>query len=252
VTSIGVFFAVAAMLVSASLVGAALRRALPEHHLNEHTKDVVRLSASLIATIVGLVLGLLISSAKSNFDAQRDAMRQLTSSVIMLDHTLAEYGPEAAPVRVALREVTGRFVEQLWGGATGAAANAPFMPTSTGTSMYRAVVALAPKTDEQRFYKTQATAIATAMIQQRLTLYEEAASRMPTLLVFVIIAWLCVLFSSFSLFSTLNPTAVGAVTVISMCAAGAFFLLFEMYRPFEGLMQIDKRPLMHALPPLAP
>ena len=45
-------------------LGTLLRRSLPEHHLNEHAKDVVRLGVGLIATIAALVLGLLIASAK--------------------------------------------------------------------------------------------------------------------------------------------------------------------------------------------
>src|SRR6185436_10385107 len=48
-----------AVLVGGVLVGALLRRVLPEHHLDTHAKDVVRLGCALIATISGLVLGLL-------------------------------------------------------------------------------------------------------------------------------------------------------------------------------------------------
>jgi hypothetical protein len=38
-------------------LGMLLRRTLPEHHLDEHAKDVVRLGVGLIATIAALVLG---------------------------------------------------------------------------------------------------------------------------------------------------------------------------------------------------
>jgi hypothetical protein len=52
------------------LLGALLRRALPEHHLGKESQDVVRLGVGLIATLAALVLGLLIASAKSSFDMQ--------------------------------------------------------------------------------------------------------------------------------------------------------------------------------------
>src|SRR5271165_4489280 len=42
-------------------LGTLLRRTLPEHHLDGHAKDVVRLGVGLIATIAALVLGLLIA-----------------------------------------------------------------------------------------------------------------------------------------------------------------------------------------------
>ena len=43
------------------LLGTLLRRALPRHHLNSHTKDVVRLGAGLIATIADTVPNLAAS-----------------------------------------------------------------------------------------------------------------------------------------------------------------------------------------------
>jgi len=44
-------------------LGTLLRRTLPEHHLDEHAKDVVRLGVGLVATMAALVLGLLIAAA---------------------------------------------------------------------------------------------------------------------------------------------------------------------------------------------
>ena len=84
-------------------LGALLRRALPEHHLSDATKDVVRLGVGLIATIAALVLGLLIAAAKGSFDTQTAQVRQITADLILLDNVLAQYGPEARPVREQLR-----------------------------------------------------------------------------------------------------------------------------------------------------
>jgi hypothetical protein len=42
-------------------VGTLLRRTLPEHHLSDDVKDVVRLGVGLTATMAALVLGLLIA-----------------------------------------------------------------------------------------------------------------------------------------------------------------------------------------------
>jgi len=43
-----------------ALLGIALRRVLPEHHLSGETKDVVKASIALIGTMSALVLGLLV------------------------------------------------------------------------------------------------------------------------------------------------------------------------------------------------
>ena len=81
------------------LVGTLLRRALPQHHLSENSQDVVRLGVGLIATIAALVLGLLIAAAKSSYDTQSTQITQITADFILLDNLLAEYGPEARPIR---------------------------------------------------------------------------------------------------------------------------------------------------------
>ena len=240
------------VLIVGALGGALLRRLLPDRHLDQHAKDIVRLGAGLLATIVGLVLGLLISSAKGNFDTQRDEVRRLTASAIMLDKTLEEYGPETRPTRAELRMAVADFIDQQWGLAKAPSPSRPYLPTATAQDMYRRVVGLAPATDPQRFYKAQAMEIANSMLQQRLVLYEQAGGRMPTLLVVILAAWLFVLFMSFSLFSPLNPTALGAVAIIALSAAAAFFLIFEMFHPFSGLMQIDSEPLKRALRALPP
>ena len=102
------------LLVAGALAGVVLRRVLPQHHLDTHAKDVVRLGCALIATISGLVLSLLINSGKSSFDAQRDEVRQFAMNVILLDHLLEQYGPETKPVRADLRAAVAAAVDRIW------------------------------------------------------------------------------------------------------------------------------------------
>ena len=77
-----------------AFLGMFLRNRLPEQHLSGATKDVVRLGSGLIGTIAALVLGLLIASANSTFQTQSTQVQQLTADIILLDSTLAQYGPE--------------------------------------------------------------------------------------------------------------------------------------------------------------
>ena len=94
------------------LLGASLRRALPEHHLSEDSQDVVRLGVGLIATISALVLGLLIAAAKTSFDTQSTQITQITADFILLDSLLAEYGPEARPIREQMRSLIGPLADR--------------------------------------------------------------------------------------------------------------------------------------------
>jgi hypothetical protein len=242
---------ICAVLVGGVLVGALLRRVLPEHHLDVHTKDVVRLGCALIATISGLVLGLLINSAKTNFDSQRDEIRQLTANVTLLDHLLTQFGPEARPARRLIRDATAGMVDRIWSdGTIKPAHNAPFMSTEVGVAADRAIRSLAPTTDTQRVYQSQAIQTVNAILQVRLILYEQSGASMPVAFLAVLVFWLFILFVSFSLFSPLSPTALVALVVIALSASAALFLILEMYQPFSGIMQIDSEPLRQALAPL--
>src|SRR5215831_20826469 len=117
--ALGICLIIWALLVGGALTGALLRRLLPQHHLDSHAKDIVRLGCALIATISGLVLGLLINSANTSFNAQRDEIRQLAANVILIDQVLAEYGPDAREARQQLRQAIPSIVSRLWSdGAT--------------------------------------------------------------------------------------------------------------------------------------
>ena len=97
-----------------TIVGLLLRRTLPGHHLSGDSKDAVKMGVGLIATLSALVLGLLVSSAKDSFDEMSDAITQSGVKLIMLDRTLANYGPETQPIRQTLRRSVIKGIEQVW------------------------------------------------------------------------------------------------------------------------------------------
>ena len=88
-------------------------QAIARTHLSKDTQDIVRLGAALIATIAGLVLGLLIAAAKSSYDTQSGQVRPITAKVILLNNLLAQYGPEAFPIRQRMREAIELHLEGL-------------------------------------------------------------------------------------------------------------------------------------------
>jgi len=92
---------------AAAVSAMVLRKKLPDDHLSEDSKDVIKLVMGLIATMAALVLGLLIASAKSSYDTQRSEVQQASASIVELDTILAHYGPEASESRQKLREVVG-------------------------------------------------------------------------------------------------------------------------------------------------
>ena len=87
---------------------------LPEHYLSKETQDVVRLGAGLTATMAALVLGILIGGAKGSFDTRSTQVKQFIGNIILVDNLLAQYGPEATPLRKALRGAINPLVDRLF------------------------------------------------------------------------------------------------------------------------------------------
>jgi hypothetical protein len=103
-----------ACIFGGALLGMVVRVFLPEHHLSEDSKDVVKLGTGMIATLAALVLGLMIASAKGTFDTINSELRQTGSKIILLDRTMAQYGPETGESRILLRRVVASVIESTW------------------------------------------------------------------------------------------------------------------------------------------
>lgn len=103
-SSVAVSLVVVAFAFGGALLGVFLRARLPQHHLSADSKEVVRQGMALVSTMAALVLGLLIASAKSSYDAQAAALVDSSAKVVVLDRTLAHYGPETKETRELLRQ----------------------------------------------------------------------------------------------------------------------------------------------------
>jgi hypothetical protein len=97
-----------ASVFGGALLGMFLQSVLPPHHLNDKSKDVVKLGMALVASMSALVLSLLISSAKNSYDAQSNELKELSSNIILLDRTLAHYGPETKERGKRIRRSFGK------------------------------------------------------------------------------------------------------------------------------------------------
>jgi hypothetical protein len=238
-----------ALALGGILCGALLRKALPHDHLDKDSQDVVRLGVGLIATMAALVVGLLIASAKSSFDTESGQIRQLTADLILLDTTLAQYGPEVTTLRQQIRVAIPAVVDRIWQEKS-ANAVAPFEGDAGAERLYLAIQALKPQTDLQRSLQSRAAQVATDFAQTRLLLFAESNNAIPLPFLAVLVFWLVIIFASFSLFSKLNTTVFIALSLFALSASGAIFLILELGEPFTGLLAIASGPLRNALPPL--
>ncbi len=227
-----------ACLFSGSLIGMAIRPRLPEHHVTAESREMVKLGTGLVATMSALVLGLLVASAKSAYDAQKDELTALSSKLIMLDRTLAHYGPETMPMRLGLKQVVLKGIDQVWGEGLGIGPG-----DASAETFYDRLQELKPQTDAQRAILADAAGLMRDIAQARWLMFAQRASSISYPLLITVVFWLTINFVSFGLLAPRNATVGVTLLVCALSVAGAIFLILEMDRPFGGLIQIPSFPL---------
>lgn len=179
VGSLSVSSLVFVVILTSILAGTLLRKILPEHHLSNDSKDIVRLGTGLVATLGALVLGLLIASAKSSYDTQSGHIKQITADIVLLDRLLAKYGPEARHIREKLRQGVNPIVARIWGEQSLNASAAPFEASAIGESIILDIQALAPANDIQKSLKSWAAEVSADLAKTRLLLFAQKRQSRP-------------------------------------------------------------------------
>ena len=235
---------VLAFTFCAAVCGALLRSVLPDHHLSDQSKDVIKLATGLVGSMVALILGLLVWSSKSFFDTQSAEVTKLSAEAVLVDRLLAHYGPDANGARDRLRAIVADFLDQSWSRDREAAA---LDPKFEHEDIYDVVQQLSPQNDAQRSMRAGAISTLTDLGQTRWLIYEQTVAGLPRPLLAVMIFWLCLLFLGFGLFAPRNATVAVSLFLSALAVSCAVLMTFEMYSPYQGLIQVSKEPLRAAL-----
>jgi hypothetical protein len=242
----GIIFA---CIFGGALLGMLLRARLPDEHLSADSRDVVKLGMGLIGTMTALVLGLLVASAKSSYDTQRNGVAQLAANVIMLDRTLARYGQDSKDTRELIRTSLADMLQRTWPEESPRSEQTEAMSGTEGRyeAVYEKIEELTPKTDAQRNLQAQALKIGTDIGQTRWLLFSQKGSSIPTPFLVVMVSWLVLILGSFGLFAPRNAISLLTLLVCALAVSSAIFLILELDRPFNGMIQISSAPLRNAL-----
>jgi hypothetical protein len=237
----------ACVFVSA-LGGFYLRRVLPREHLQEDSKDLIKLGIGLVGTLTALVLGLLISSAKSSFEKVNDDLVETAAQIVLLDRVLADYGPDTKDLRDQMKQMYAGVIERLFSSdqRERAKLEAPLALAQAQGIRIR-LLQLSPQSDAQHWLKSHALEIFDDLSTKRwLLLLQKNGSTSPLFLV-VLTFWLSMIFVAFGLLAPRNPTVVATLLVCALSVSGAIFLLLEMEQPLQGLMKVSSEPLRDGL-----
>ena len=230
-------------------LGMILRFILPEHHLSEESRDVVKLGAGMIATLAALVLGLMIASAKGNFDTMTSELKQSGSKIILLDRTLAEYGTEAGEIRILLKKMVVSVIDSVWPeNSASPAMEKIFRPGAGIEVVQKKVRDLNPADETQRSLQARSLKLCADIAEARWLLEEQWMQRsLPTPFLVILIFWLTIIFTSFGLLAPRNATVTVVLIVCALSASGSLFLIEELDHPCNGLIKISSVPLTNTL-----
>ena len=226
-----------------------LHKVLPERHLDAASKDTVKLGAGLLATLAALVLGLLVSSAKASFDAMNAGIAQAGAKVLLIDHMLADYGPETKDVREQLRRIVASSIDRIWPEEKGRVGGLRAMESldDAGKLFKDKLRELSPTTDFQKSRLAQAVQLSDDVLQTRLLLMEGEQTNLPTTFIVVLVFWLTGLFISFGLFAPSNGVVMTVLLICALSVSSAIFLILEMNRPLDGFIKASNAPLRKAV-----
>ena len=247
--AITVSIAAFVVIIIGTLVGVYLRTVLPKHHLDEDTRDAVRIGIGLIATMAALVLGLLLATAKTSFDTKSEELRVSAAKVILLDRTLREYGADASDIRAELRGVLERRLRRGWVDSRNLTV---IEPTSTSELLPMERVqtklrALPAGTPAQRLAQDRAVQLGEDLAQTRWLLVEQIGGTIPLPFLVLLVLWVALIFASLGLFAPRNGTFYAVIVVCALSVSSALFLIIEMDRPFGGMLTISDTPLHTAI-----
>ncbi len=239
--SVGLFVLAFLCPLIGAAIGIAVRRRLPEHHLDRDVIDVIKLARGLMATVVALTLGLLISSAHSHHAMIEGEYKKIMAYIDHLDQYLGAYGPETREIRTHLRHVAARTFKERWPdedfGPVGS-------PSEGGSNRFidgqRRLVELQPANAAQRWFQAQALQVSAELAKLRWLVVSQETSTAPLLPIFVLIFLSAVaIFGGFGLYAPPNATLFAVLALPALAIAGATFLVIELNSPFHGPLQIS-------------
>lgn len=236
-----------AIIFGGALFGMFLGKILPVQHMSTESRDVIRIVMGMLAMLSSVTLGLLTGSSISSLAEREGELRSAGVQFIMLDRTLAEYGPETAPTRTLLKQVLSERISQIWP-EEGSAVSLSALSGGPGINLVqRDLFALSPQTERQRWLRSNALEITNTIAESRWTTVEQIGSRFPWAFFIVVVFWLAVVFASFGLFAPRNASVIAALFVAALALAAPIFMMFETDQPYGGLVKIPSTSLRVAL-----
>jgi CHASE3 domain sensor protein len=257
---IGVAFLFLVVMMACFWAGLTMQRYLRDHHRSRETIDSIRVIITLLVTFAALVLGLLISSTQSRFSSLETGLRALSIDIVELDRRLREYGTTVDPIRADMILYTKAAIADTWPREPRPPGDYPVNPTalapgsaettSLSVVLNRVDLALQAMVPEGPLHRALAADLQHRMaelLEQRLTLIENARPAISWPFLSVLLFWLMVIFVIVGLSSSQNWLVITVMILAALSLSSSVFLAVELDTPLDGHIAISSAPLRDAL-----
>ena len=231
-------------------VGLLLQRVLPEKFTTGGPRDMIGAVVGLLTLLSALVLGLLIWTAYGVYAGQNLAVQTLAAKVLQLDLALADYGPDATPLRAQIRQNLGKTIDDIWGAND---TDSDFVAKNFSAAIEslrnreKALAELHPTTDAETQALAAAAGIVDGIGQARLQMSFALSNPVSYPLILMVVAWAIFLFVGYGLMSKGNPMSIAVGALGAIAVASAVYLILDLSDPYSGSFRTSAAPLEQVL-----
>ena len=170
---------------------------------------------------------------------------------MQLDYLLEQYGPEAKPGRLGLREAVRRSRERYF------SERSPDSDLSFSIAREKLhdidafFASLHPTDEDRKQLLAAAKPMATSIVQTQLLMARQLVNPVPELLLVMVQIWSSLLFLGFGVMGNLSIVSVFADAAGAFAISSAIFLIIEFTEPYSGIFRISPAGIDKTLAELA-
>ncbi len=198
----------------------------------------------VLATVTSLLLAFSAVSVWESFNTAESSVTTEANEAAQLARDLAVYGPEAAPVREALREYLRLVVEKEW--PLLAHAEASVEAWNQLDEIFREAARIDPGTPRQEVLMGEIWARINALTKARRDRIHASQASVPGTLWAVVLAGTALTFS-LALLLPVTRFSVALLASLSASMGLVFFFIVAMDHPFTGREAVGAGPLHSTL-----
>lgn len=234
------------LIFMSAVTGIFVQSLLPDHHLSEDSKNIIKAARSVVVGLAALTLGLLIATAKGSFDTKGAELKTSAAKTIALNRLLLNFGDKSKEAREALKTVAEngiKVIEEI-------NKNGVDSKTTSGVGvdvLQRKLLQLPEDTAGSIWLKNTALTLGNEIAISRWKIYENSSASVSPLFIAILVFWLMAIFFSLGLIAPPNAAALTALFMAAVSMTGAILLTLELDQPYGGLIQFSTEPLKLAL-----